>query len=524
MRRWILGSLVVLLALLGGALLAERAVLARLDGAGVRWERLERGALDRAFFGVQRGPVRVEEIRWTLRDPRRLVMRGVDVDLAQLGEGGGEGGGGGGKLPEGLSLELSDLRVRYGERTLLEGLSGELLDGVGALDGDGAQLSLPGPEGARAALSLSRTIDSAQVQGELRLDALWTDPPRLTLRSDSLTLRDPLLSPEPLVLREISAELVAAVPERKASGTLRIGAVQAEISLSCAPECAAELLLPETELSTLLAPMAPLLPELRGAEVRGSAHGRAVFRWVDGALSAELEPVIDGLRVRGAVPRIEALRGGVFDYPVTASDGSRRLRPLGEGAAGWTPLREVSPMLIAAVIASEDAGFRHHPGYDASAIAEALAQNRDAGRVVRGGSTLTQQLAKNLFLDGSRTIQRKIRELLLAAELDSSLGKERVLTLYLNAVEWGPDFWGVSAACDRYFLRKPATVLPNEAAFLAALLPNPRGYYQWWYLEKRPNRQVIADILNRMAQQGALSKAEAQRWAEEPLRFVPPPR
>ena len=199
------------------------------------------------------------------------------------------------------------------------------------------------------------------------------------------------------------------------------------------------------------------------------------------------------------------------------------MRASGEGTPDWTPLREASDHLPAAIIAAEDSAFLRHPGYDLQAIEAAIAENQQAGGVVRGASTLTQQLAKNLFLDGERTVERKLRELLLAAELDRALGKDRVMELYINVVEWGPEIWGVQQACDAYFARRPATLPANEAAFLAAILPAPRDFYERWYLKGRAGSFKIDWVLTNMADGKHFSHARARREKARPLRFVPPP-
>jgi monofunctional biosynthetic peptidoglycan transglycosylase len=198
-------------------------------------------------------------------------------------------------------------------------------------------------------------------------------------------------------------------------------------------------------------------------------------------------------------------------------------RTSGEGSADWVPLRQVSPHLRAAVLAAEDSAFASHNGIDPQNIRDAMADNQASGEIVRGGSTLTQQLAKNLFLDGERTMERKLREALLAVELDRELGKDRVLELYVNIVEWGPDVWGIGPASDLYFLRDASQLPPNEAAFLAALLPSPKRYYKSWYLGGRERRGTVQRILDNMYYGGALSKDDAKRWGKAPLRPIPPP-
>ena len=160
----------------------------------------------------------------------------------------------------------------------------------------------------------------------------------------------------------------------------------------------------------------------------------------------------------------------------------------------------------------------------AHAHAEVLDEAGAEGRLdgLRGASTITQQLAKNLFLDGRRTLRRKLRELVYAVELERALGKRRILELYLNVVEFGPEIYGVRAAADRYFLKRPERLSAREAAFLAAILPSPRTSYERAYLGGRvPDRRIDA-ILDNMARLGSLRPEEVEAAKRAPLRFVPP--
>ncbi len=143
-------------------------------------------------------------------------------------------------------------------------------------------------------------------------------------------------------------------------------------------------------------------------------------------------------------------------------------------AATWVPLSRVSHHLIHAVLASEDQRFFGHQGVDWNAIQESIGKDVERRRFVRGGSTITQQLAKNLYFGTGRTLTRKLRELIVARWLEEDLGKVRILSLYLNLIEWGDGIYGCEAAA-RHWYGKPASALSaTEAAGLAAMIPNPR--------------------------------------------------
>ena len=139
----------------------------------------------------------------------------------------------------------------------------------------------------------------------------------------------------------------------------------------------------------------------------------------------------------------------------------------------WVPMARISPWLRRAVVNSEDARFYEHDGFDVVETEAALEEAAERGRLGRGASTITQQLAKNLWLGEERTLWRKLREYFLARRLED-LGKRRVLEIYLNVAEWGDGIYGVEAAA-RVWFNKPAVELsPSESAVLAGMLPAPR--------------------------------------------------
>jgi monofunctional biosynthetic peptidoglycan transglycosylase len=178
-----------------------------------------------------------------------------------------------------------------------------------------------------------------------------------------------------------------------------------------------------------------------------------------------------------------------------------------EWSQQWVPYAAISPYLKRAVIASEDAGFAAHSGVEWDAIEQAWERNQRAEaqaekRAQRapakmvGGSTITQQLAKNLFLSGERTVLRKGQEFVLALMLEALLSKQRILEIYLNNVEWGEGLFGAQAAARHYFRKDASRLAADEAARLAVMLPAPKRF------EKRPGSAYVtaraATILARM--------------------------
>jgi len=143
-------------------------------------------------------------------------------------------------------------------------------------------------------------------------------------------------------------------------------------------------------------------------------------------------------------------------------------------AQTWVPLSRVSRNLIVAVVASEDQRFFAHHGVDWGAVRESFEHNVEAGRAARGGSTITQQLVKNLFFGTRKTLLRKLRELVVARWVEEDLTKPRILEIYLNVIEWGDGTWGCDAAARHWYGVEAASLTRREAAGLAAMIPNPR--------------------------------------------------
>jgi monofunctional biosynthetic peptidoglycan transglycosylase len=142
----------------------------------------------------------------------------------------------------------------------------------------------------------------------------------------------------------------------------------------------------------------------------------------------------------------------------------------------WVPYQQISPLLKRAVIAAEDSNFTDHEGFDWEAIQRAMEKNAKKGKVVAGGSTISQQLAKNLFLSSKRTPWRKLEEALITMMLEKMMSKRRIFEIYLNVIEWGNGVFGAEAAARHYYRTGSASLSAGQAARLAAMIPNPRYY------------------------------------------------
>jgi monofunctional biosynthetic peptidoglycan transglycosylase len=142
----------------------------------------------------------------------------------------------------------------------------------------------------------------------------------------------------------------------------------------------------------------------------------------------------------------------------------------------WVPLSKISPCLVKAVLIAEDDKFWRHEGFDYEAIQKAVEKDVKGGRFRYGGSTITQQLARNLYLSPKKNLFRKMREAAITWRIERALPKTRILELYLNVAEWGEGIFGVEAASRHYFGKPSSGLSPHEAARLATVLPNPRKY------------------------------------------------
>lgn len=161
--------------------------------------------------------------------------------------------------------------------------------------------------------------------------------------------------------------------------------------------------------------------------------------------------------------------------PVTTAFMDEHLsRNAGPFSYEWVPIKMISPFLPRAVIAAEDDTFFKHEGYNWEAIVKAAKYDWKRGKLARGASTLTQQLARNLYLSKSKNPFRKVKEFLIALKLERELTKGRILEIYLNVVEWGPGIYGAQAASQYYFKHPASKLSAPESAFLASILPNPK--------------------------------------------------
>jgi monofunctional glycosyltransferase len=175
----------------------------------------------------------------------------------------------------------------------------------------------------------------------------------------------------------------------------------------------------------------------------------------------------------------------------------------------WVRLGRISPKLIHAVLIAEDDKFYQHEGFDFEGMKDAFEKNLETGRIVGGGSTITQQLAKNLYLKPVRNPVRKLREAVIAFEIDRRLKKKRILELYLNVIEWGRGIYGAEAAARHYYGKSASELSAEEAVRLASILPNPVRFQPEDDTSRRmrKKRRIVSEIL---VKRGLMTNAEKE--------------
>jgi monofunctional biosynthetic peptidoglycan transglycosylase len=184
----------------------------------------------------------------------------------------------------------------------------------------------------------------------------------------------------------------------------------------------------------------------------------------------------------------------------------------------FVPLARMSPFLIQAVLIAEDDKFFEHEGFDWDSMRRALDANMKKKRVLRGGSTITQQLAKNLFLSSERSLWRKLREAAIAFKLERQLGKKRILELYLNVIDWGPGIYGAENAAQAIFHCPAAALSLSQAIRLASIVPNPHRFSALGSASARMNRKRKTIAARMLRRRWITQEAYDQAMAEMSLQ------
>jgi len=254
-----------------------------------------------------------------------------------------------------------------------------------------------------------------------------------------------------------------------------------------------------------------LTPHLDTIAVTGEINGEFDFHF-DSSRPENLDYGFNGkvdrfsINVLGPAVNIDSLRGN-FMHIARLPGGETKSIRVESGAQNFVPYKNIPLHLVDAVLTAEDGSFFYHNGFSPRHIKDSLITNIRAGRVVRGASTISMQLAKNLFLSRERTFSRKIEEALITMALEEKLDKKRMLEIYLNIIEWGPDVFGIGPASSYYFNKPASNLTELESAFLASIIARPNHAWGRFPLERLGEGWMtyIRLILGKMFLRGHMS-------------------
>lgn len=446
------------------------------------------------------GSFRVEELNIQREEEQGLAIKGRGQDDADA------------RADFDLRLSLSELRAEG--RIDVERLR------LGAIASFIPWVPFHEPENARLDASLLLTAESLEeIAYEAEIDL------------HDVGFYSPRIAADPIV--DLEFGLTATGGWERAERTLRIASGEIRLGKAKALVDGTLRLLPEAlgvdiKMSLPRLPCEDAVHSLPRA-ILGSASAFHFRGMISGelALSFEWERLDElalSLKVRNDCRFIDWPREAdpsrfqrFFVHEALSPDGEPFDFETGPMTEVWAPLESLSPYLLPAFLAHEDAAFLRHPGFSVFAIRESLIRNLSRGRFERGASTISMQLAKNLFLNREKVLVRKLREVIYTWWLESAFGKEQILELYANVVELGPYLYGVKSASLHYFGREPAELSPAEAAFLATSLPAPRRageQYERGELS-RSGRSRIGNLLRNMKRRGLISEEAAEYGLEE---------
>jgi hypothetical protein len=334
------------------------------------------------------------------------------------------------------------------------------------------------------------------------------DPTDVTLRLDGTSQRDR----STIEIPKIETTVAGAV----LSGSLVLTGLGAD------PTIDLELGARQLDFAQLLGASGLEVPEGLGL-ASGTSHdlGTASIQLqvrgrIEVPASLSVTQKVDFKPPRELPPGILRLRGD-FQFFAADASGRGRMLDVSPKSEDFIPLGDVPPLFLRALLVAEDAGFYGHRGIDLREMPTALLTNWSRGTAARGASTISQQLAKNLFLSRDKQLGRKLQELPITFLLESALGKARILEIYLNIIEWGPDLRGLRPAARRYFGREPRALTPAEMAFLVVIIPGPIKY-QSAFARGTPSaglRSLMDDLLAKLRSVDAIGEEEYRQALDQ---------
>ncbi len=358
----------------------------------------------------------------------------------------------------------------------------------------------------------------------------------LQFSTGPVTVAHPVLCEEPVTFDSLAFSGHVAYKNGQHTLTIRDGHLvmngmdsnfSVEIALGLNPFIHASVSIPKQKAMDLLralpAPMSDRIADMRFA---GTFAFKGDVRLDLGDLSKSmlsLHPDCSNLKLVSVPKAMDiATLSGDFIQTIQTDDGQEIQRTIGPDSPDWVPLDAVPPYFIDCLLASEDVTFFQHHGFSVTAIRDALITDLTQHKVVRGASTITQQLAKNLFLSKSRSMARKLQEAVLTWYLESTLTKQRILELYLNIIEWGPYIYGLKQAALHYFGKDVPDLDLAESAFLVAIIPNPVQWHKECLALKRVPKVVkskMIHILKILATRKTIDQDVVKEAMQEPVDF-----
>jgi hypothetical protein len=379
----------------------------------------------------------------------------------------------------------------------------------------------------------SDILSARNAESELLVDKENPKKLRIITRADSLSTENGRVSPEEFVTNKVKFDLFLEVLEnrwfRVTPSSVNIGSTVIDISGETSPslfKISAEMR--EQECQALIESIpSEIIPKLvPGTKMKGKVAWRIS---VDVDLPDRKKPKVSmWLKNQCAVlavpdPLSVARLKKPFEREVYTPDGKKKTIIGGPGTESWVPLTRVSRFVPLAIRTTEDPGFPYHRGFLIEAFERSLEQNITAGRFLRGGSTVTMQLAKNLWLARDKTISRKIQEAILTTYLEQHLTKDEIMELYVNVVEFGPDVYGIGKASEHYFSKNPASLTLSQSLFLSSVLPRPKGV-QFSPDTKlpKPRMEFIHSMMKLMLERGYIEQEQYDIAIKETPTFGEP--
>ena len=379
----------------------------------------------------------------------------------------------------------------------------------------------------------SDILSARNAESELLIDKENPKKLRIVTRADSLSTENGRVSPEEFVTNKVKFDLFLEILGDRwfkvTPSSMSIGSTIIDISGETSPslfKISAEMR--EQECQALIESIpSEIIPKLvPGTKMKGKVAWRIS---VDVDLPNRKKPKVSmWLKNQCAVlavpdPLSIARLKKPFEREVYTPDGKKKTITGGPGTEGWVPLTRVSRFIPLAIRTTEDPGFPYHRGFLIEAFERSLEQNITAGRFLRGGSTVTMQLAKNLWLARDKTLSRKIQEAILTTYLEQRLTKDEIMELYVNVVEFGPDIYGIGKASEHYFSKNPASLTLSQSLFLSSVLPRPKGV-QFSPDTKlpKPRMEFIHSMMKLMLERGYIEQEQYDTAIKETPTFGEP--